>query len=666
VKSIVPRFIRLVILTALALFLSMLQTSVKADPIGEVILEQDRSVHSLGESMRSLADDSHGLGAIVSAFEDGAFNDDFDRVSQSISPYQPVWAATVLTNSAPDDGRVADTWILEVRTYGIVATETHLIRSNGLTEALLRHSIQLPFEPSNYSGTQLRTAPIRLAPGEIAILMTKQVFGPVAQLDFALMTEADHENAVFTSSILTTAWYAFLIACLVFHFGFSLSMRSRVGIGYGCALTLGLLFIAYLDGFLFRFFYPERPEWHLGIGITVLLLTAATGFASAGLSLRDLADKGRGIGANWAGVSASLLGIVAVPFLSPEIMANIAYLTLILMLASQVAAARQWRLVLGKPRIMLQGLTIALVVVVTTVLVLMFAGLSGSWMPFDIQIKAIFSATALWTIAALSIGLVSMRREHEVMLRRELQAVSERERVTRELLESEKNYTRARAVADQRRAQLATASHDFRQPLASLRLTLSELGGGLGVDQRQRLEDAFDYMEDLSTDLLHETSMNSNAGDTEISDEPYPLTLVIETVAQMFSKEAEAKGVGLRFVMSSKRVSVPPLILTRIVSNLVANAVKYTHVGRVAVGVRSDGPSFLRLIVCDTGPGITEAEIERLSRAYEKGSDSTGTGLGLAICYDLASQHGLDLTVQSHLGRGTRFSLKIPMTDLSS
>ena len=94
----------------------------------------------------------------------------------------------------------------------------------------------------------------------------------------------------------------------------------------------------------------------------------------------------------------------------------------------------------------------------------------------------------------------------------------------------------------------------------------------------------------------------------------------------------------------------------RIVSNLVSNAVKYTHAGGVLAGVRrrADGAE---IWVCDTGPGMSAEEIAAFRQEGRKGAQSQGHGLGLAVCFGLAKEHGLRLDVGSVPGKGTVFRL---------
>ena len=118
-------------------------------------------------------------------------------------------------------------------------------------------------------------------------------------------------------------------------------------------------------------------------------------------------------------------------------------------------------------------------------------------------------------------------------------------------------------------------------------------------------------------------------------------------------------GLRLRRVSSTLQTGIAPMVLMRIVSNLVSNAVKYTETGAILVGVRRrcTGPE---VWVCDTGPGMSSAELETFRKEGEKGARSRGHGLGLAVCFGLAEAHGLGLEVESVPGRGTVFRLRLP------
>jgi signal transduction histidine kinase len=101
----------------------------------------------------------------------------------------------------------------------------------------------------------------------------------------------------------------------------------------------------------------------------------------------------------------------------------------------------------------------------------------------------------------------------------------------------------------------------------------------------------------------------------------------------------------------------------QIVTNLVANAVKFTQRGEVVVEVVREG-RYVRLTVRDTGPGISPAERAMIFEEYKQAGDERrrkrGTGLGLAIARRLVLMHGGSINVESEIGRGSIFKCVLP------
>lgn len=631
------------------------------------VIELDPAYSSpdIAPAMRFARDVGQPISDIVTAYMDGALSGDFEAVVAPAAPYQPIWALSELLNIAPDDGRPSDAWILASDTHGLVALDVFLVRNGGVTEQLLAHDIREPFDPSDFSATRLSSAPLELAAGEQALLMVRMTYGATDLVDLSLETPADHQARTFADGMSLAGFYAFLASCILFFAVFSATMRSDVGAAYAGLLALGLIFIAYLDTLLFRFLYPAHPGWHLPVGLSLLYALCAAGFATAALSLTRFARQPRLKRAIQGLALLSGIGIAFVFILPPEIMAPASYILLVLMLGAHLLAGFQWDMVTGARRPVFRVVVLVAFVGLGVLIALALARLGSVQIPMTWAIKAIYAIIALGTMSGLSVGLIDMRREHATALEREMIALRKEAETARDLLEAERNYTHARDLADQRRQQLATMSHDIRQPLASLRMTMETMTRDQPPEVRSRLSEAFDYMHDLALGNLEDSRPGDLPGTptppppAETETDPYALSLILNTVAQMFREEAVSKGLRLRVVPSSLSVTVPPLILMRIVSNLVSNAVKYTNQGTVLAGVRrrADGAS---IEVLDTGAGMTEEELQSFRKAWSSGETSSGHGLGLSICHDLAAQHGLDLIVASTPGNGTVFSLRIP------
>jgi signal transduction histidine kinase len=283
------------------------------------------------------------------------------------------------------------------------------------------------------------------------------------------------------------------------------------------------------------------------------------------------------------------------------------------------------------------------------------------------RIGYFFSVTT--TLAALATHITALKLDHDRSLQQALEAAQRDAELSRQVLEAEQRYTRARELAAARHRQLAATSHDIRQPLTSLRAVVDRLPPDLGSRERDILMRSLDYIEDLSrahVDELPRADDGDGDGDGDGDEhasqdvaESYRADLLLHTVKQMFDAESRAKGITLRVAPCSAVVCEPPLVLMRILGNLVANAVKHCTSGSVLLGCRrrGDGVSYE---VIDTGPGIAPRELQRILEPYEKGQASGGEGLGLAICRQLAEAHGYALQVRSRVGAGTRFALHIP------
>jgi signal transduction histidine kinase len=105
--------------------------------------------------------------------------------------------------------------------------------------------------------------------------------------------------------------------------------------------------------------------------------------------------------------------------------------------------------------------------------------------------------------------------------------------------------------------------------------------------------------------------------------------------------------------------------LTQVLLNLVGNAIKFTDIGEVAIKASASNGHY-SVSVCDTGPGISESDQAKLFQEFQQADNSItrkkgGTGLGLAISKRIVEMHGGQITLQSQLGKGSTFSITLPM-----
>ena len=218
---------------------------------------------------------------------------------------------------------------------------------------------------------------------------------------------------------------------------------------------------------------------------------------------------------------------------------------------------------------------------------------------------------------------------------------------------------------------LAVMSHEIRTPLNGvLGMAAALERGELSDRQRSQIEvigRSGQALLAILNDILDLSKIE--AGKLEIELEPFRLEEVVADVRDAFSQIAAGKGLALTCDISpgvSGDYVGDAVRIRQILTNLVSNAVKFTSQGHVRLSAEatSDG---VRLSVEDTGIGVAPADQERLFERFIQ-ADSTatrrfgGTGLGLAICRELCAALGGGITLTSEPGRGSCFTVELPLT----
>ena len=213
---------------------------------------------------------------------------------------------------------------------------------------------------------------------------------------------------------------------------------------------------------------------------------------------------------------------------------------------------------------------------------------------------------------------------------------------------------------------IAAASHDLRQPLHAQGLFLSELKersrNTALAPIVQQLDASTEHMRQLFGALLDLSKLDAAAVNPCITD--FALQPIFDQLMIDYAGRALDKKLRFQVVRSALLVRSDPLLLTRILRNLVENAVLHTAAGGVLLGCRRREGQVL-IQVYDTGPGIpldlqTEIFREFYQAPASKADASTGVGLGLAIVERLSGLLGHTIEVRSAVGRGTCFSVALP------
>jgi two-component system, sensor histidine kinase len=216
---------------------------------------------------------------------------------------------------------------------------------------------------------------------------------------------------------------------------------------------------------------------------------------------------------------------------------------------------------------------------------------------------------------------------------------------------------------------LATMSHEIRTPLNGvLGMAQAMAGDELSERQRDRLSVVHRSGEALLAILNDVLDLSKiEAGKLELEQLEFELMEVARGAYSAFTALANKKGLSFALDIEGARGRYlgDPTRLRQILYNLISNALKFTEQGEIRVTARRDG-EVLELSVKDTGVGIPPESLSKLFAKFDQLDSSTtrrfgGTGLGLAICRELAQLMDGEIGVESELGLGSKFTLRVPL-----
>ncbi|RME84936.1 MAG: response regulator [Caldilineae bacterium] len=217
---------------------------------------------------------------------------------------------------------------------------------------------------------------------------------------------------------------------------------------------------------------------------------------------------------------------------------------------------------------------------------------------------------------------------------------------------------------------LAAASHDLRQPLHASGLLLGALGNHVSSHEGRRIlekiSDSNRILNQLFNSLLDVSRLD--AGVVEVHPRHIATAEILNSLESEFRMQAQEKGLSFEVRHSDEVVRADPVLLSRILRNLIKNAITYTKAGSVCVKSRANGKGWVEIEVVDTGPGIPDWEAENIFSEYYQIDNperdrSKGLGLGLAIVKRLCLLMDIAIDLQSRPGERTRFVLEVEAGD---
>jgi|GEM_PF-7131699 signal transduction histidine kinase/FixJ family two-component response regulator len=227
----------------------------------------------------------------------------------------------------------------------------------------------------------------------------------------------------------------------------------------------------------------------------------------------------------------------------------------------------------------------------------------------------------------------------------------------------------AAEIANQAKSRfLAAASHDLRQPIHALHLFLGTLKNLALPDEAQRplanVLKCTESIDEMFVSLLDVAKFDAGLIAPQISD--FPVMTVLNRIRHECTPQASFKGLQLEVVPSSAWINSDPLMVERILRNLVTNAIRYTSSGKILVGCRRRTHHKLELAVYDTGVGIALDQQGKIFGEFYKADladmNQAGLGLGLSIVDQLSKLLSAPLRLASSEGRGSMFSVTFSLS----
>jgi len=277
-----------------------------------------------------------------------------------------------------------------------------------------------------------------------------------------------------------------------------------------------------------------------------------------------------------------------------------------------------------------------------------------------------------------------LREERDAMQLELSQRVEQIESLSRELAETNSGVVALYAELDDKAAQLREVSdlksrflsymsHEFRTPLGSIRsiarILLDRLDGPLTSEQVKQvsfIQSAAGELTEMVNDLLDLAKIE--AGRISISPAWFEMVDLFAALRGMFKPLLVNPEVALVFEepVGLPRAFTDDKKLSQILRNFISNALKFTQKGEVRVAARTCGADRIRFSVADTGVGIPYEQLESIFEDFVQIDTPLqrrfrGAGLGLALCKRLAELLGGRVEVESEVGRGSLFSVTIPI-----
>lgn len=573
-----------------------------------------------------------------------------------------IWLRFELVNRTEITAR----WRLLFRENFLRLLEVYQVRPDGSTTTLITQDERSPFNSRPLSYPELAAA-MDIAPQERSAIYVRYGSSGSSGLSFSIETEQSFDQVATRTTAKNFIYYGMMLVLIAIALIAFLVVRRAIFLAYAGYSVSALLFIMHADGNAFKFLWPEAPLFNsfaaiaLGSGIIVFGSIYSMLFLQTRRLHPILDILLYGIIATTAGTVASAL--ILDQQTVKKMLVMLAFLAIALFVICGLVAARH------------RFKQVRFYVIAWAGALISSALMTGQhWLGIEIPEEAqLDSMRLVMVLDAVLMGLAigdyfnQARKARQEALQASLLQTQRNLQLSQRLNELEQQYAMARKLAETQERKIADTIHDLNQPLHALRLNVRSLAAGVDAGSSARIEETFTYLERLVAAHLERSvagfGTNTIAEDTRDESGGLGVREVLSSIHEMFLPDAESRGLKFKLVATGAEVDCEPLVLMRIISNLVGNAIKYTETGGVLLGCRRAN-GVLRIEVHDTGPGMSVEEFARVkARAVRLDRDvgqREGSGLGLSIAHSLAESRGYSLTLARNRRNGTGIVLSIP------
>jgi two-component system, OmpR family, sensor histidine kinase BaeS len=227
--------------------------------------------------------------------------------------------------------------------------------------------------------------------------------------------------------------------------------------------------------------------------------------------------------------------------------------------------------------------------------------------------------------------------------------------------------TRLKIKQKSRKTMVDQLVHQTKTPLTILKSHVEAIEDGVIQISKEELTIFQDQIDHLNNILSNMSTMIDAEKESEIlALETVDIHPLLNQIILGLRSQFDKKGIELKLISTTKvKLMTDPYKLSQVLYNLLTNAYKYTEKGRVEISVKEDKDT-LSISISDTGIGIEPTEISNIFNAYYRGASVTkipGEGIGLYVVKENLNQLNATIDVQSTLGKGSTFTIKLPLRD---